>query len=79
MFGSGLTDTQIRILETSGAFTLVLLTDNDEAGKKARNSIRKKCERTFNIIEIELSTKDVGDMSVEQINQEIKPQLKEHI
>lgn len=79
MFGSTLTDTQIRILETSGAFTLVLLTDSDEAGEKARGSIRKKCERTFNIVEIELSAKDVGEMSIEQINQEIKPQLKEYI
>ena len=40
MFGSGLTDTQIRILETSGATTLVLLPDNDEAGAKAIRSAR---------------------------------------
>tara|TARA_R110002020_G_scaffold271671_1_gene486857 strand:- start:130 stop:1188 length:1059 start_codon:yes stop_codon:yes gene_type:complete len=79
MFGSGLTDTQTRILETSGAFTLILLTDNDEAGRKARNTIRKKCERIFNIFEIDLSTKDVGEMSVEQINQELKPKLREYI
>ena len=76
MFGSGLTDTQVRLLETSGAFTLILLTDNDEAGKKARVSIRKKCKRTFNILEIDLSTKDVGEMSVEQINEELKPKLE---
>ena len=79
MFGSGLTDTQSRILETSGAFTLILLTDNDEAGEKARRSIRKKCERIFNIVEIDLSTKDVGEMSVEQINEELKPKLKGYI
>ena len=76
IFGSSLTDTQARILETSGAFTLILLTDNDEAGKKARKSIRKKCERIFKILEIELPTKDVGEMSVEQINDELKPQLE---
>ena len=79
MFGSGLTDTQTRILETSGAFTLILLTDNDEAGKKARMSIRKKCERTFNILEIDLSTKDVGEMSVGQISKELKPKLEGYI
>jgi len=79
IFGSGLTDAQSRILETSGAFTLILLTDNDEAGKKARQSIRKKCERIFNIVEIDLSTKDVGEMSVEQINSELKPKLEGYI
>ena len=76
MFGSGLTDTQMRILETSGAFTLVLLTDNDEAGNKAKKSIKKKCERIFNIVELDLQTKDVGEMSVEQINSELKPKLE---
>ena len=79
MFGSGLTDTQTRILETSGAFTLILLTDNDEAGDKARQSIRKKCERIFNIVEIDLSTKDVGEMNIEQINKELKPKLEGYI
>jgi len=77
MFGSSLTDTQARILETYGAFTLVLLTDNDEAGQKAKKGIRKKCERTFNIVEIDVPTKDVGEMTIEQITQELKPKLQE--
>ena len=76
IFGSSLSDSQCRTLETSGAFNLVILTDNDEAGKKARNSIKDKCSRIFNIIEPEYSHKDVGDMTVEQIETEIKPQLK---
>tara|TARA_R100000008_G_scaffold15804_1_gene7751 strand:+ start:2887 stop:3945 length:1059 start_codon:yes stop_codon:yes gene_type:complete len=79
MFGSSLTDTQIRILETSGAFTLILITDNDKAGEKAKASIKKKCERNFNIVEVDLSTKDVGEMSVEQINKELKPKLERYL
>ena len=51
----------------------------NEAGKKARASIRKKCDRIFNILEVDLSTKDVGEMSVEQINNELKPKLGEYI
>ncbi len=77
MFGSSLTDTQARILETSGAFTLVLLTDNDEAGQKAKKAIKKKCERNFNIVEIDVPTKDVGEMSVDQITKDITPKLQE--
>ena len=76
MFGSSLTDAQSRILETSGAFTLILLTDNDDAGKKGRKSIRKKCERIFNIVEIDLSAKDIGEMNIKQIDEEIKPKLE---
>jgi len=79
MFGSSLTDAQSRILETSGAFTLILLTDNDDAGKKGRKSIRKKCERIFNIVEIDLSAKDIGEMNIKQIDEEIKPKLEGYI
>jgi len=75
MFGSSLTDAQARILETSGAFELVLLTDNDDAGKKGKKSIIRKCERIFNITEVSIKTKDVGDMSIEEINKEIKPKI----
>ncbi|MAF25454.1 hypothetical protein CL634_07760 [bacterium] len=76
IFGSSLSDSQSRTLETSGAFTIVIMTDNDEAGKKAKNSIKSKCSRIFNIVEPEFDHKDVGDMTVEQINLELKPQLE---
>jgi len=76
IFGSSLTDAQVRILETSGGFELILLTDNDDAGKKGRKSIRKKCERIFNIAEINISVKDIGEMSAEEIKKEIKPKIK---
>ena len=76
IFGSSLSDSQSRTLETCGAFTVVIMTDNDEAGKKARDSIKSKCSRIFNIVEPEFDHKDVGDMTAEQINLEIKPQLE---
>ena len=76
MFGSSLSDGQARILETSGALNLVVLTDNDEAGEKARDSIIQKCERLFHIIFPTFSKKDIGEMSVIEIEEEVKPQLK---
>ena len=76
MFGSSLSDAQLRILETSGALNVVIITDSDQAGEKARKSISKKCSRMFNIIDVRVPSKDVGDLSVSEVQQIIKPQIK---
>ena len=76
IFGSSLSDTQSRIIQTSGAFNVVILTDNDEGGEKARRSIKEKCGTLFNIVEPKFSAKDIGEMTVQQIQNEIKPQLE---
>ena len=75
MFGSSLSDGQARILETSGAFNVVVLTDNDDAGAKAKQSVGKKCERLFHLVFPEFSKEDIGEMSVDEIETIIKPQL----
>lgn len=71
IFGSNLSDDQLVLLEKSGALKVVILTDNDEAGSKAANQIVKKGGRRFNYWRPEISEKDVGDMSVKQIEEEI--------
>ena len=76
IFGSSINDDQLMLLESSGALNLVILTDSDEAGNKAFLQIVKKCGRRFNYSRPEISQKDVGDMSVEQIKEELYPQLK---
>ena len=76
IFGSSINDDQLLLLEQSGALNLVILTDSDDAGEKACQQIVKKCGRRFNYHRPEISTKDVGDMSIEQIKQELYPQLK---
>lgn len=76
IFGSSVNDDQLILLEASGALNLVILTDSDEAGNKAFSQIMKKCGRRFNYHRPSISKKDVGDMSVEQIKEELYPQLK---
>jgi 5S rRNA maturation endonuclease (ribonuclease M5) len=76
IFGSSINDDQLMLLESSGALNLVILTDSDEAGNKAFLQIVKKCGRRFNYSRPAISQKDVGDMSVEQIKEELYPQLK---
>ncbi len=75
IFGCSLSDEQLIILEGSGALNLVIMTDSDEAGSNAKEKIVKKCERLFNIYIVDTPTKDVGDMTVEEIEKQIKPQI----
>jgi 5S rRNA maturation endonuclease (ribonuclease M5) len=77
MFGCYLSDYQRIILERSGALNLIILTDSDEAGRDASARIKTQCERLFNIYTPDITPhKDVGDMSVSEIQQILNPQLQ---
>ena len=76
IFGSSINEDQLILLEASGALNIVILTDEDDAGNKAFQQIVKKCGRRFNYLRPEISHKDVGDMTVDQINQELNHQIK---
>lgn len=76
VFGANMTDRQKILLDSSGAMSLVILTDNDEAGRKASQQMEEKCKNTYRIYIPKFSGKDIGDMSIDQINNEIKPILE---
>lgn len=76
MFGSSLSDRQKILLDSSGAMTLILLTDNDEAGKKASEQIIKKCQNTYRIFTPKISKSDVAEMTPEEIKTEIKEYIQ---
>lgn len=71
MFGSSLSDRQKILLDSSGAMNLVILTDNDEAGLKAAQQIKSKCQNTYRVFIPTISKPDVGDMTKEEIQTEI--------
>ena len=72
VFGSNLSDKQKMLLDTSGAMTIVVITDSDEAGEEARKQIQKKCEKIYNIQHIRVSKNDIAELSIPEINTEIK-------
>ncbi len=72
MFGSSLSDRQKILLDSSGAMNLVILTDNDDAGHKAADQIKSKCQNTYRIFIPKITCSDVGEMNSDQINTEIK-------
>jgi 5S rRNA maturation endonuclease (ribonuclease M5) len=76
IFGSSLSDRQKILLDSSGAMNIVVLTDNDEAGRKAAEQIKEKCKNTYNVYVPEFSKGDIGEMTSEEINQQIKPILE---
>lgn len=76
MFGSSLSDRQKILLDSSGAMALVILTDNDEAGKKAAEQIKIKCQNTYRIFIPQISKNDIGEMNSEEIESEIKTYLQ---
>jgi len=76
MFGSSLSDRQKILLDSSGAMSLVILTDNDDAGKKAAQQITDKCKNTYRIFIPQISKNDIGEMNSDEINQEIKKYIE---
>lgn len=75
LFGSNLSDRQKIMLDGSGAMTIIVLMDNDDAGRKAAAAINNKCRNTYNIININIDKADVAEMSIEEINQQIKKHI----
>lgn len=73
IFGTTLSDRQKVILDSSGAMKLVILMDNDDAGIEATKKIIQKCNRTYQIyVPNKISKNDIGEMTSEEITQQIK-------
>lgn len=73
MFKNGLTDGQLRKLEKSGALSLIVLTDNDEAGKLAIEQIKEQCGRLYRLYFPTYNGHDLGQLNTDYITSDIKP------
>jgi 5S rRNA maturation endonuclease (ribonuclease M5) len=76
IFGCSLSDRQKIILDASGAMNMIILTDNDDAGMKAAEQIKKKCEKTYRIFTPKISKSDIGEMNNDEITLEIKQYME---
>jgi 5S rRNA maturation endonuclease (ribonuclease M5) len=77
LFGSVLQEKQKLLLDISGAMSIYILMDNDDAGKRAAQKIYDKCHKTYNVFYIDIDHSDVADMSVAEVKEIILPQLKD--
>ena len=76
LFGKDVSSTQRTLLLKSGVTTLIILTDNDQAGRESKIKIKRELGRLFNLVFPKMHTKDLGDMSTEQIHDQILTDLK---
>lgn len=72
IFGTNLSDRQKILLDGSGAMNLVILMDNDDPGRKAAINIVEKCKNTYRMHVPSITKLDVGEMTAEEINTQIK-------
>lgn len=74
IFGSTISEAQKSILDGSGALNIIVIGDNDDAGRGMCEDIRMKCERTYRIFcAIPEGKNDIGDMAVQEVKDKIVP------
>ncbi len=78
LFGKEISSEQKRILLTSGFTNLVILTDNDQAGRESKIKIKREFKRYFNLVFPEMQNNDIGNLLDSQVQALLKD-LKGHI
>jgi len=76
LFGKDISKQQKRLLLNSGITRLVVLTDNDQAGRESKIKIKREMSRLFKLVFPKMHTKDLGNMFLEKIKKDILEDLK---
>lgn len=76
LFGKDISNKQRSLLLESGATTLIVLTDNDQAGRESKIKIKREIGRLFKLVFPKMHTKDLGAMPIETIDDKILKDLK---
>lgn len=76
IFGKTISSEQAAKLRKLPITHLIILTDSDQAGREARIKIQRDLSRMYKLTFPRLSAKDIGDMSVKRIKDEILQSLK---
>lgn len=75
IFGKSLSKEQELKLNKLHLTHIIVLTDNDQAGRESKIQIQRQLNRMYKLSFPKIPTKDVGEMTVEQIKNTIFPQL----
>lgn len=76
MFGVELKEQQRVILDSSGALSLIIMLDNDAAGRQAADELKKKLGRTYRLYFPKFSGHDVGDLNSDLVTKEVEPLIQ---
>lgn len=75
LFGKEISDAQRKILLETEVTTLIILTDNDQVGRESKIKIKRDLGRLFRLIFPKMHTKDLGNMSIENVQTNILKSL----
>lgn len=76
LFGKDISGEQRSLLLKTGVTTLIVLTDNDQAGRESKIKIKRDMSRLFTLIFPKMSTKDLGNMTKESVQEKILNNLR---
>ncbi len=76
IFGKEISEAQKHQILNLNITTLVILTDDDQAGRESKFHMQRQFSRMFSLKFPILTKKDIGDMSVEKVKKEILPYVK---
>lgn len=79
LFGVELTEQQRVILDRSGALSLIILLDNDEAGRNASKALWNKLHRSYRLYFPKIQSDDVGELHSDAITSDIQPYINKAI
>jgi 5S rRNA maturation endonuclease (ribonuclease M5) len=76
LFGKDISGAQRSLLLNSGVTTLVVLTDNDQAGRESKIKINRDLGRLFKLIFPNINAKDIGSIQNKTVKTNILKDLK---
>lgn len=79
MFNTELKQGQINLLDKCGVTNLIMMLDNDKAGVDGLAKIKEKYSRYYKVFGVDYSTHDPGELTANEIDIKVKPQLRKLI
>jgi 5S rRNA maturation endonuclease (ribonuclease M5) len=76
IFGKDISKEQETKIHQMPVTNLIVLTDNDQAGREAKTQIKRQFNRSHNIYFPKFDAKDIGDMSIKDIQDKVLIDLK---
>lgn len=76
LFGKSLSKEQENKLHKMPLTHIIVLTDNDQAGRESKIQLQRQLNRMYKLTFPKFATKDIGEMSVDQIKEKVLPQIK---
>jgi DNA primase len=79
LFGKDISSEQRKLLLKTGVTTLIVLTDNDQAGRESKIKIKRDMSRLFTLVFPKMSSKDLGNMNIDTIRDSILKNLRGYL